>query len=185
MLFVQCVVYNISDSDDGSCESCENEMCCLSLKSTLNSNENRCYWAAGDDDLTVGTNSSSGMHFCHFRSINQDMTRMFLVSLISAIVSAPISLSIQYLIGHVLSKHTFPSQHTLQGLASLPSHLSNRRQLSQQLEVANSNLNLKEESGGSLQEDMKNLLEDLSRYYEKLRNEDPSKAQEFRGKTYH
>ena len=41
MLFVQSVTYNIADPDDGSCESCEDESCCLSLRSTLNSNEDQ------------------------------------------------------------------------------------------------------------------------------------------------
>jgi hypothetical protein len=44
MLFVQSVTYNIADPDDGSCEACDSVSCCFSLKSTLNLNEDRCYW---------------------------------------------------------------------------------------------------------------------------------------------
>jgi hypothetical protein len=48
MLFIQSVTYNIADPDDGSCEDCEDESCCLSLKSTLNTNEDRCSWKVDD-----------------------------------------------------------------------------------------------------------------------------------------
>ena len=34
MLFIQSLTYNISDPDDGSCEVCESESCCLSLSSS-------------------------------------------------------------------------------------------------------------------------------------------------------
>jgi hypothetical protein len=44
MLFVQSVTYNIADPDDGSCEACKDECWCLSLRSTLNLRESRCYW---------------------------------------------------------------------------------------------------------------------------------------------
>jgi hypothetical protein len=87
MLFVQSVTYNIADPDDGSCEACKDESKCLSLISTLNMRESRCYWV---------TNSSSTFmpESCHFREIGGDMTRMFIVAIISAIVSAPFALSI-------------------------------------------------------------------------------------------
>jgi hypothetical protein len=41
MLFVQSVTYNIADPDDGSCEACNDESRCLSLRSTLNARESR------------------------------------------------------------------------------------------------------------------------------------------------
>ncbi len=117
MLFVQSVTYNIADADDGSCEACEDESCCLSLKSTLNSNEDRCYWESSGIFITNLTSfslfSSSEVEFegsCHYREIENDMVRMFIVAMISAIVSAPFALSIQYLIMNVLSKESI-NQH--------------------------------------------------------------------------
>jgi hypothetical protein len=97
MLFIQSVTYNLADPDDGSCEQCKDESCCLSLKSTLNAREDRCYWLNATAYETI-----SGS--CHFREIAEDMTRMFIVAIISAMVSAPLALSVQYLIMNVLSK---------------------------------------------------------------------------------
>jgi hypothetical protein len=76
--------------------------------------QSRCYW-----EPTVFTESASrtdggGLEsvsgFCHFREIGEDMTRMFIVALISAIVSAPFALSVQYLIATVLSKETMSGE---------------------------------------------------------------------------
>ncbi len=53
MLFVQSLTYDIADPDDGSCELCEEESCCISLRSTLNSQESRCHWSQSFFILTI------------------------------------------------------------------------------------------------------------------------------------
>ena len=142
MLFIQSLVYNIADPDDGSCESCKSESKCLSLKSTLNSscnqspdssinsffltlvpalllslkstlnsNEDRCYWESNGNLFEIG-NLNKTTEFngsCHFKPIDGDITRMCIVAIFSAVVSAPLSLSIQYLISEVLSKESHNS----------------------------------------------------------------------------
>jgi hypothetical protein len=151
MLFVQAVTYNIADPDDGSCEACNEESCCLSLQSTLNSKEDRCYWDS----------SSDGSESCHFRDIGGDMTRMFIVAMISAIVSAPLALSVQFLITNVLSQ----SLRSDQSKEKPPPRLRSTRTT-----VMNDASQLSESTGHSVASDFKNLLDELSKYCEQLRS---------------
>jgi hypothetical protein len=176
MLFVQSVTYNIADPDDGSCENCEDESCCLSLKSTLNSNEDRCYWERSSTSTDQGS--------CHFRQISDDMTRVFIVAMISAIVSAPFALSIQYLVVNVLSQETMTPEEAkrekqLLKWKSLQKLLSSRK-LSVGSEVLPTDL-VVESCGRSVSEDLENLLKDISGHYKRLLKANKPKAEEFRG----
>jgi hypothetical protein len=172
MLFVQSVTYNIADPDDGSCEACEDESCCLSLRSTLNSNEDQCDWIASgvsSSNLTSSWDRGS----CHFRALGEDMTRMFVVAMISVIISAPFSLSFQYLISNVLSKATMsPSEEEKEKLKYQQlrmTRLSTTRAVSpSDSPTPIPSKDLVEECGGSSPEDYKNLLRELSEYYNTL-----------------
>jgi hypothetical protein len=171
MLFVQSVTYNIADPDDGSCEACESESRCLSLRSTLNMRQSRCYWepAVSTDSGTGTDGGGSESGSCHFREIGEDMTRMFIVAMISAIVSAPFALSFQYLIANVLSKATISGAdednerrkyHQLR-----MQRLSTTRTSSGSLIPSR---DLVEECGASFEEDYRNLLCELSEHYNTL-----------------
>jgi hypothetical protein len=165
MLFVQSVTYNIADPDDGSCENCEDESCCLSLRSTLNSNEDRCYWEVSSTSADQGS--------CHDRQISDDLTRVFIVAMISAVVSAPFALSIQYLVVNILPRETQLSKwNSLQKLLS-------SRKLSVDPEF--SPADLVEKCGSSVSEDLENLLKDISGHYKRLLKANKPKAEEFRG----
>jgi hypothetical protein len=167
MLFVQSVTYNIADPDDGSCEACKDENCCLSLRSTLNSNEFRCDWISGVPSANLTSFPDQGS--CRFRDLGEDMTRMFIVAMISAVVSAPFALSFQYLIANVLSKTTISEAEK-----------ENERKRYQQLKMQRlaravlpsdsltPSRDLVEECGGSSEEDYRNLLHELSKYYNTL-----------------
>jgi hypothetical protein len=165
MLFVQSVTYNIADPDDGSCESCEDESCCLSLESTLNVNEDRCSW-----EDSSSTNSTGSEGSCHFREIDGDMTRMFIVVMISTVVSAPFALSIQYLIMNVLSKDIVTEKEEQKKLSLSSSPWSFPRRLS-----------VSPETGGS---DRYEFLKDWSAYSEHLQFQDAQVAATFRSE-YH
>jgi hypothetical protein len=167
MLFVQSVTYNISDPNDGSCESCDAETCCLSLKSTLNPHQHRCYWEPFGDLSWNSTSSGS----CSLREIGDDLNRMFTVVLISAIVSAPFALSVQYLIMNVLSKEitTTKTDQRTEYLLTLES-------LKRRLTVK------PEDTDDGVQNDRKILSKDWSDYYEHLKTTNPKLAASFQGK---
>jgi hypothetical protein len=186
MLFIQSVTYNIADPDDGSCEECEIESCCLSMKSTLNSNEDKCYWESSGVWITNTTSLSlSSNGSCHFREIGEDMTRMFIVAMISATLSAPLALSLQYLIANVLSKECVSGEELerekQQSQLNRTQRLMSKR--STNIKVGNSkSTELVERCGESSPEDLKNILKELSQYYNALvANKRLDKAKEFRG----
>jgi hypothetical protein len=156
MLFVQSVTYNIADPDDGSCEKCEDESCCLSLKSTLNSNEDRCYWSVSANASAVAEGT------CAFREIGGDATRVFTVAILSAIISAPFSLLVQYLVTNVLCAPDDLSSASSEDLI-LPRIRSARST------VGIETNELREACGVSLSSDFKNLLDELSRYCEEIK----------------
>jgi hypothetical protein len=172
-LFVQSVTYNIADPDDGSCEALKDESQCLSLRSTLNARESRCYWE---------TDSVPSSGSCHFREIGGDMARMLIVALISAIVSAPFSLSLQSLIVNVLSKETIDEVEMEKEKQTL---YKMRIQRTRQRETRNS-MDLVGSSGGSSDQVLKKLLGEIMAHYKYLRDSQSDggvKAKEFRGTT--
>jgi hypothetical protein len=187
MLFVQSVTYNIADPDDGSCEACKDESRCLSLRSTLNVRESRCYWDS-ESDFHLATSSypssSSSSGSCHFREIEGDMTRMFIVALISAIVSAPFALGVQYLIVNVLSKATMSQEQERKARESAKAlklrRLLSTRKMSIQPDLTTST-ELVESCGRSTQDDLNHLLKEISAYYKYLQKNKKAKAKEFLG----
>jgi hypothetical protein len=160
MLFIQSVTYNIADPDDGSCEKCENESCCLSLRSTLNSNEDRCSWKTQESDGS-----------CHFRPISGDMERVFVVAILSAVISAPLSLAVQYLITNVLSPETCEALLVSDEMTVGP----RKRVLSEQ-----NSSSLRECCGDNLFHDLKNLVTEVSSYGSRLEGE---KLEEYTGRA--
>jgi hypothetical protein len=177
MLFVQSVTYNIADPDDGSCEACESEIRCLSLRSTLNMRQSRCYWepAVSSEGEEPGS--------CRFREIGEDMTRMFIVALISAIVSAPFALSVQYLISTVLSRETIDVEEIEKDKQFLQARRT-QLILSQRQQSVALVPGLVESCGSSSLEDYNNLQRELSEYYTQLlsgKEDSVTKAEEFQG----
>jgi hypothetical protein len=181
MLFVQSVTYNIADPDDGSCESCEDESCCLSLQSTVNGKENRCYWQPSGVNSTASRATSGGS--CRFREIGEDITRMFIVAIISAVVSAPLALSVQYLIMNVLSKKSVSDEELEK--ENQRYQLTRMERLKNMRRVDAASSELVESCGKTLLEDLGNLLKELSAHHTALvRRNREEHAQELRGKSH-
>lgn len=178
MLFIQSVTYDIADPDDGSCESCETNPCCLSLKSSLNMNEDRCYWSSANDGRWNITNETDYNSYgsCHFRSISGDLKRVFIVALFAAVLSAPLSLVVQFIITFFLSPETLGSDDSTRGSRKLskgPSRNKVRPDDAAQLTEC---------CGNSLIDDFNNLLVDLSNYQNVQTG---SSYQEFSGSIFH
>jgi hypothetical protein len=177
MLFVQSVTYNIADPDDGSCEACKDESRCLSLRSTLNARESRCYWETAGSDSSPpssgGVESAGGS--CHFRDIANDMVRMFIVAALAAIVSAPFALSVQYLTATVLSREVI-DEAVVAKERKKSLVLKMERALSQSV-----SLDLVESCGRSSDEDLKNLRKELCGHFEYLLR---AKGKEIRAKQF-
>jgi hypothetical protein len=99
LLFIQSVLYNMSDPDDGSCEKQETMDDCLRLKSSL-SKSSRCVWEQ----------QSGHQDQCAFRAIDHDFNRVLIIAMLSGILSSPFSVFFQSLILFVLSAETQPQE---------------------------------------------------------------------------
>jgi hypothetical protein len=108
------------------------------------------------------------------------MTRMLIVAMISAIVSAPLALSIQYLIVNVLSKETIDEEKLAKEKEKLHEMRMKRIQSLRQREDCP---DLDGSCGGSLDNDMKNLQGELMGHYKYLKGKSDGgvSAKEFRG----
>jgi hypothetical protein len=112
MLFIQALTYNVTDPDDGSCERSSTATECRSYMSSLDSSVQMCYWE-GDivGDSSSGVNRISDVSGdCYFRDIGGDTSRVLMVALLSAVVGAPLSLSMQYVIANVMCKETIQEE---------------------------------------------------------------------------
>jgi len=185
MLFIQSLVYNIADPDDGSCEECENEKCCLSYQSTLNPNEARCYWSLSNMTVLefesnispqqdLQNQEGEGEGSCHFRPINEDMIRQVIVAIVSAVIGTPFSLLLHFIIDHILSRDKVESKCELFSKNKISSEMTLKRHLS--LSRFRSGLSsrfvcdLEESCGGNVQEDLRNMLNELSEHHKYLRD---------------
>jgi hypothetical protein len=111
------------------------------------------------------------------------MTRMFIVAMISAVVSAPFALSFQYLIANVLSKATISGAVKENKRQRYPQlrmqRLSTRAVLPS--DSWTSSRDLVQDCGTSFEEDYSNLLRELSEHYNTL-TPGSTKAKELRCK---
>jgi hypothetical protein len=95
--------------DDGSCQQLDTASLCLDPQSSFSS-ASKCYW-------DYSTNH------CSFREPADSLKQIVFVAVISAIVSAPLSVFIDYLIMSVLAVPTQESRHNIHRTDVEPSSL--------------------------------------------------------------
>ena len=181
MLFVEAVTYNIADPDDGSCEVLKSEVECFSKKSVLSSDESMCYWES----------SSAGGGSCHYKDIENDMNRVVVVAIASAIASTPFALAMQFLIGNILGSGTKTSKSsTLAGNAPALEEDSDEDEGTQAKKrwkhavakiVQNGKATVEECTGNTVLEDFNNLLNEIRLYRDSLTE---AKQRDFDGKQH-
>ena len=94
MLFVQSMTYNLTNPDDGSCEVLESLQACQEPKTSFGTGGNKCMWSEGS---------------CRFIQPSADLTVILFVACFSALVTTPISLTLNWLIFRVLAAPTTKS----------------------------------------------------------------------------
>ena len=93
MLFIQSVTYNLTNPDDGFCEMQASQVDCQEPKSSFGTGGNKCMW-------TQQGSESEGS--CHFIQPSTDLTVILFVACFSALMTTPLSLSLNWLIFRVL-----------------------------------------------------------------------------------
>jgi hypothetical protein len=97
MLFVQAITYRLTNPDDGSCEAIKTEGACLLPRSPFSSDEPKCFWLHG---FRRGS--------CHFSEPENSFKVVVFVAVLAAIVSTPITLSVEWIMMNVLAASTTP-----------------------------------------------------------------------------
>jgi hypothetical protein len=95
MLFMEALLYNVVEIDDGTCETHSSLEDCLKDESTLARGESKCYWTSSSSDAGAGQ--------CRFREPSDDFKRVLIVAILSAALSAPLALTVDWLIFQVLA----------------------------------------------------------------------------------
>jgi hypothetical protein len=93
MLFMQAVIYDLANPDDGLCPTYTTAAICLKEKSSMSSSQSKCIWDLSHEK-------------CSFRPISSDGFVLVLVAVVSGILIAPFVISMQSLITHVLAAST-------------------------------------------------------------------------------
>jgi predicted XRE-type DNA-binding protein len=97
MLFIQSLTYGLTQGDDGSCSFYHNEEACLLPRSPYGSGGSKCYWIPDTD--TASTTDGS----CFFVQPDDSIGIVVFVAVISAFITAPLSLLSDWVIHHILA----------------------------------------------------------------------------------
>lgn len=161
MLFMQAVLYNITNPDDGSCELYSSEQDCLSEPSSVNADVSMCYWTASNDG-----------GYCTFRAVSNNAKTVLYMAIIAALLSAPLSLVMDWIIMRVVAAKTTAPKNTVQ-VANTPGTAGRRRGSFLTFSLVNETENIKTEDGvlgTTLSSDLRNLTQCLQSYRDSLKH---------------
>eukprot|EP01036_Dinobryon_divergens_P022213 gene22213-30453_t len=79
MLFVQSIIYNVTNPDDGSCATYKTKAQCVIPKSSFGTGGNQCQWQSSDRS-------------CSFIEPSEDITIVIFVAIVSAVIITPIAI---------------------------------------------------------------------------------------------
>lgn len=96
MLFIQSLTYELTNGDDGTCETFKNQDDCLSPTSSYGTGQSKCYW-------TPAVGSSTTVGDCQFVQPDNSIEIVIFVAIFSALVSTPIALLADWILHQILS----------------------------------------------------------------------------------
>ena len=102
MLFVQSLTYNLTNPDDGSCNGLDTYSACTQPESSLNPGHPKCQWSSNVD----GGSGEAGTGSCSFIDVESSLRTVLFIAVLSAVVSTPVALALDWLMGHVLAAPT-------------------------------------------------------------------------------
>jgi hypothetical protein len=111
MLFIQSLTYDYTHGDDGTCATFKNEQSCLAPKSSYGTGGSQCYWTP-PAPADGGGSSSQGS--CGYVEPDSSLEIVIFVAIFSGLVSAPLAISIDWVLHNILSAPDIPSIADLQ-----------------------------------------------------------------------
>jgi hypothetical protein len=101
MLFIQSITYNLTNPDDGTCELLHTETACLQPRSPFATGESKCAWVPTDSAVGSGDG-----YTCIFLEPDKSIRIILFVAIFCAVVTTPIALAADWLVGNVLAAPT-------------------------------------------------------------------------------
>jgi hypothetical protein len=95
VIFIQSIIYNLANPDDGSCKSLASMESCEKVRSQLNMKEQQCIWETNPMLNNGGR--------CSFNESTFSWTVVIFVTLFTAVSSTPIALFLDYVIFGILA----------------------------------------------------------------------------------
>jgi hypothetical protein len=111
MLFMQSLTYNLTNPDDGSCESFKTSASCEAARSPYSTGDSKCAWVPYTDE-------------CKFIEPSEQIKVVLFVAIFCAIISTPIALLVDWILLHTIAAPT------LQKIDSETTSLFDMRQMS-------------------------------------------------------
>ena len=97
-LFFNSLLYNLTNPDDGTCESYDSRDDCLNDSSQYSSHDTKCYWGQSMDGNAEGQ--------CSFKEPSSSANAMIFVAMVSALLSIPFVIIFEFIIMEILSRPT-------------------------------------------------------------------------------
>jgi len=111
MLFMQSLTYNLTNPDDGSCESFKTSPSCEAARSPYSTGDSKCAWMSDTEE-------------CKFMEPSSQIKVVLFVAIFCAIISTPIALLVDWILLHIIAAPT------LQQINSDTTSLFDAKQLS-------------------------------------------------------
>jgi hypothetical protein len=172
---MQSLTYNLTNPDDGTCESFKNSATCEAARSPYSTGDSKCAWVSYTEE-------------CRFIEPSEQIKVVLFVAIFCAIISTPIALLVDWILLHIIAAPT------LQKIDSETTSLFDMRQMSSIIIPTDSTNNdtfstsqkligivTKQKQDLSILSSFQMLLTEIQVYRSKL---DQSEKSEFDG-TYH
>jgi len=93
MLFMQSLTYNLTNPDDGTCESFKNSAACEAARSPYSTGDSKCAWVSYTEE-------------CRFIEPSDQIKVVLFVAIFCAIISTPIALLVDWILLHIIAAPT-------------------------------------------------------------------------------
>jgi hypothetical protein len=93
MLFMQSLTYNLTNPDDGFCESFKTSASCEAARSPYSTGDSKCTWMSDVDE-------------CKFIEPSSQIKVVLFVAIFCAIISTPIALLVDWILLHIIAAPT-------------------------------------------------------------------------------
>jgi hypothetical protein len=177
MLFVQSLTYDLTNGNDGTCETLKTETACLEPRSAYSTGQSKCYW-----EPTAVEDQGK----CGYIQPDNSVEVILFVAIFSALITTPFALLADRVIVHVLAAPTLSAKSSVKQLKVMDvkalegaSSIVPRTDLKLKMKESKQKEELEKRSLTLAVKKFESLTAELKKYKELLT--DPKERKEFEG----